>query len=54
MCLYTRQDKPKTATEPIRCMKVVRRIEGDEGYKPCFNVNLIVYRIGEIARIHSN
>ena len=55
MCLYTNQEKPKTATEPIRCMKVVRRIEGEEWYKSCFNVtHLAVYRIGEMVRIHSN
>jgi hypothetical protein len=36
-------------------MKVVRRIEGEDGYKPYFNgANLVVYRIGEMARIHSN
>lgn len=52
MCLYTRQDKPKTATEPIRCMKVVRRIEGENGYEPCFkHYDGIVYRIGEMVRI---
>lgn len=55
MCLYTSQEKPKTATKPIRCMKVVRCIKGEEGYKPCFNnTNLVIYRIGETVRIYPN
>lgn len=55
MCLYTSQEKPKTATKPIRCMKVVRRIKGEEGYMPCFNsTSLVNYRIGETVRIYPN
>lgn len=53
MCLYTNQEKPKTATEPIRCMKVVRKnVEGQflplvyRGYG-----NSISYTIGEETSI---
>ena len=53
MSLFTKQEKPKTATKPIRCMKVVRCSEAEKGYKPRFCVfTKIVYRIGEIVQVN--
>lgn len=50
MCLITSQVKPVIAEKPIRCYKIVKKIVHDGGeteYRPYFEYNSIVYRIGE-------
>ena len=44
MCIYTKEKKPKTATEPIRCLKVVRRVH--DGYVPYFWYG-VTYKLGK-------
>lgn len=53
MCLYTSQSKPKVTSEPIRCIKMVRKRK-DGSYLPyfCFTCQSTIYRIGEVTSMH--